>query len=47
VAFLPGEAGAALATVLEDDAVLFIAPSQNVVRSQIRAEMGAYFWMNR
>ena len=47
VAFLPGEAGAALATVLEDTAVLFIAPSQNVVRSYIPAGMGAYFWMNR
>jgi hypothetical protein len=47
VAFLLGEAGAALATVLENDAVLFIAPSQNVVRSQIPAGTGAYFWMNR
>lgn len=47
VVLLPGDVGAALATVLEDTAVLFIAPSQNVVRSQIPAGTGAYFWMNR
>lgn len=46
VALLPGYAGAALATALEGG-VLFIAPSQNVVRSQLPEGVGHYFWMNR
>jgi hypothetical protein len=46
VVLLPGLAGAALATALDGD-VLFIAPSQNVVRSQLPEGIGHYFWMDR
>jgi hypothetical protein len=46
VVLLPGSAGAALATAL-DDGVLFIAPSQNVVRSQLPEGIGHSFWMDR
>lgn len=47
VALLPGTAGAALATVLEDGTLLFIAPSQNVVRSRLPNGTGQFFWMER
>lgn len=46
VVLLPGAAGAALATYLQD-AVLFISPSKNVVCSRIPEGIGHYFWMNR
>jgi hypothetical protein len=46
VMLLPGSAGAALATVL-DDSLIFIAPSQNVVRSPVPEGIGHCFWMER
>ena len=45
VLLLPGAAGAALATVVNDGA-LFLAPSGNVVRTQWPIGMGYCFWMN-
>lgn len=47
VALLPGSAGAALASVVDGGAVLFIAPSQNVVCSHLPQGVGHYFWMDR
>jgi hypothetical protein len=46
VMLLPGREGLALATVL-DDSILFIAPSQNVVRSPIPEGFGRCFWMEQ
>lgn len=46
VLVLPGRVGLALATVL-DDSILFIAPSQNVVRSPIPQGIGHCYWMER
>lgn len=44
VMLLPGRAGLALATVL-DDSILFIAPSQNVVRSPVPEGYSRCYWM--
>jgi len=46
VMLLPGRIGLALATVF-DDGILFIAPSQNVVRSPIPEGIGHCYWMER
>jgi hypothetical protein len=44
VVLLPGNAGSALATAL-NDSVLYISPGNNVVRSALPENIGHCFWM--
>lgn len=46
VAFLPGAAGGALGTYVEDRAI-FIGPGQNVVQAPLPPGIGHFFWMTR
>ena len=47
VMLLKSQLGAALATVMDNGEVLFLAPSRLVVRSKLPDDAGYYFWMNR
>jgi hypothetical protein len=47
VALFDSKIGAALGTVMDNWEVLYIAPSRLVVRAEIPANVGHYFWMNR
>jgi hypothetical protein len=47
VVLLPAVAGAALGTILEDNTAIYLGPSHNVVRCQLPAHTGHFFWMER
>lgn len=47
VMLLKSQLGAALATVMDNGEVLFLAPSRLVVRSKLPENAGYYFWMNQ
>lgn len=46
VGIMPGHAGSAMASIV-DDQIMLLSPAGNVVRTQIPENVGHYFWMHQ